>query len=174
MHQIIRVVLTPALVLPAAAPRVRILQVAHLRGHLEEILQEVPLRFHLEVNPPVVNPSGNSGGASNPSGPPPSPPGQPSNPPSNPNSGGCDHPLRASCLVYKPLTKECRSNGEVLDINAKCPTPVTAPPGHTKDFDFGQGFTQGAEDGKVGVYDAAAACAGASNTGHCIQGYDDE
>jgi hypothetical protein len=113
--------------------------------------------------------SGISNGA-NPPGPPPSPPpGQPSNPSS---SGGCDHPLRPPCLpVSKPqTTKEC-PNGEVVDINAKCPTPVTAPPGHTKDF--GQGFSAGSEDGKSGVYDPAAACAGASNTAHCIQGYND-
>jgi hypothetical protein len=64
-------------------------------------------------------------------------------------------------------------NGEKPDSSGKCPSPSSAltPKGHTKDF--GQGFGKGAEDGKVGVYDPAAACAGASNTAHCIQGYND-
>jgi hypothetical protein len=63
--------------------------------------------------------------------------------------------------------------GEKPDSSGKCSSPPSAVTlkGHTKDF--GQGFGKGAEDGKVGVYDPAAACAGASNTAHCIQGYND-
>ena len=87
-----------------------------------------------------------------------------SNPPGfPPSTPGQQQQLQPTC-----------PNGEKPDSNGKCPSPPLSsisPKGHTKDF--GTGFSAGAEDGKSGVYDPAAACAGASNQAHCIQGYKD-
>ena len=99
-------------------------------------------------------------GSGNPPGSQTSGPSPPGFPPSTPSQQ--QQQSQPTCL-----------NGEKPGSSGKCPSPSSAltPKGHTKDF--GQGFGKGAEDGKVGVYDPAAACAGASNTAHCIQGYND-
>lgn len=90
---------------------------------------------------------------------------------SGPNPPGFP-PSTPSQQQQQQLQPTC-PNGEKPDSSGKCPPPSSnsTPKGHTKDF--GQGFGKGAEDGKVGVYNPAAACAGASNTAHCIQGYND-
>ena len=108
----------------------------------------------------------NSSGGSSGSGNTPKSPGSPGSQTSGPNPPG-----------FPPSTQSQQQpacpNGEKPDSSGKCPPLISnvTPKGHTKDF--GQGFGKGAEDGKVGVYDPAAACAGASNTAHCIQGYND-
>lgn len=44
-------------------------------------------------------------------------------------------------------------------------------PQHTPDYNYG--FAEGLVEGKYGTYDAAAACVGAKDLGHCITGYHD-
>jgi hypothetical protein len=46
-----------------------------------------------------------------------------------------------------------------------------SPPEHTPEYNYG--YAEGLVEGKYGVYDAAAACAGAKNLDHCIAGYHD-
>ncbi len=95
------------------------------------------------------------------------------NPPGSQTSGPSPPGFPPSTPSQQQQSQPTCPNGEKPDSSGKCtlPSSVATPKGHTKDF--GQGFGKGAEDGKVGIYDPAAACAGASNTAHCIQGYND-
>ncbi len=95
------------------------------------------------------------------------------NPPGSQTSGPNPPGFPPSTPIQQQQPLPTCPNGEKPDSSGKCPAASSnaTPKGHTKDF--GQGFSAGSEDGKSGVYDPAAACAGASNQAHCMQGYKD-